>query len=133
MGGQAGFSRNLLDYTSTSDTVMAGMNVHPTEKFELGLGLTWSVSDASLAPFELPADDYVAITPPMVYDFSTTHTNSDLDLERTEAEVHAKYNFSNSFWLRLNYLYIDYQDDAPYLHDLTGSLDLITAAVGWAF
>ncbi len=133
MGGQDGFSRNLLAYSSTSNTVMAGLNLHPTDKLELGLAVTFSASDASLAPFDLPADDYVAITPPMVFDFSTTHTNSDLDVTRTEAELNARYRFSDRLWARLGYLWIDFEDDAPYLYDTSGRVDVVTAALGWVF
>lgn len=133
MGGQDGFSRNLLGYSSTSDTVMGGVNLHPTKRLALGLHLTWIQTDASLDPFDLPADDYVAITPPVMYDFSQAHTYSDLETSRTQAELSARYNIRDSFWFRLNYLVIDFSDDAPYLEDTTGSLDLITAAIGWAF
>lgn len=133
MGGQDGFSRDLLGYTSESTMLVGGITFHPTRQLELGASLAYVQSEAALAPFDLPADDYVAITPPTIYDFSLAHTYSDLDLTRTEAEVGATYRLRDNLWLRLNYLMIEYEDDAPYLYEAEGQVDFITAAFGIAF
>lgn len=133
MGGQDGFSRDLLSYSSDSDTLVAGLHLKPAPNLELHASLAYVQSSAGLDPFDLPAADYVAITPAMIYDFSIAHTYSDLDLTRTEGELGAKLRFGDGLWLRLNYLYLDYTDDAPYLYEADGRADFITAAFGIAF
>jgi hypothetical protein len=133
MGGQAGFSRDMLDYTSESTTLMAGMKFLTASENEIGVDLSWMQAEAGLAPFDLPADDYVAITPPMSFDFSTSHLNSDLDNSRIDAEFWAKFWFDSKWWLRLRYHYVDFQDDAPYLYDTSGEYQFVAAALGLVF
>ena len=133
MGGQAGFSRDLVDYTSDANTFMAGLKFGSEDSMELGLDLSWMQAEAAMSPFDLSADDYVAITPPMSYDFSETHTYSNLDSTRIDADLWAKFFFGENFWLRLRYHYVDYQDDAPYLYDTSGRYQYAAAAVGWLF
>ena len=133
MGGQDGYSRDMLAYESESNTVMAGLKYGTKDKMELGLDLSYMKSEAGLNPFDLSADDYVATHPPMSYDFSTSHLNSDLDSTRVDADLWAKIFFNSKFWLRLRYHYVDYQDDAPYLYDTSGKYQYATAAVGYIF
>ena len=133
MGGQDGFSRTVLDYSSEMNSLMAGFQYQVKDKMELGIDFGWTQSEASLAPFELPADDYVATHPTMSFDFTNTYTNSDLDSTRIDADLWAKFWFKNNIWLRLRYHYVDYQDDAPYLYDTSGKYQYASAAVGWLF
>ena len=133
MGGQAGFSRDMLDYSSDSTTLMAGLKYQVKNKTEFGIDFSYMQAEAALAPFDLPADDYVAITPPMSYDFSTSHLNSDLDNTRLDADLWAKFSLSAKWWLRLRYHLVDFQDDAPYLYDTSGKYQYATAAVGLVF
>ncbi len=133
MGGQDGFSRNVLDYSSEMNSLMAGLQYQVKDKMELGIDFGLTQSEAALAPFELPADDYVETHPTMSFDFSQTHTNSDLDSTRIDADLWAKFWFKDNIWLRLRYHYVDYQDDAPYLYDTSGKYQFATAAVGWVF
>jgi hypothetical protein len=112
---------------------VGGIKLHPSKKATLGASLAWTDSNAALDPFDLPADDYVAITPPMSYDFSQSHTFSDLDISRIDADLLFKYKFSDGFWLRADYRITDYQDDAPYLYDTSGSVQWVTAAAGFKF
>jgi len=133
MGGQDGFSRDMLDYSSDSNTLMAGLKYQKKDKMELGIDLSWMQAEASLAPFDLSADDYVETHPPMAYDFSQSHTNSDLDNTRIDADLWAKFFFGQNLWLRLRYHYVDFQDDAPYLYDTSGKYQYASAAVGWLF
>jgi len=133
MGGQDGFSGNQLNYDSESNTLMAGITVRPSKAFKLNLGVAYTKSEAALDPFELPADDYVAITPTTSYDFSQTHTYSNLDTTRLDAHVTAKYKFSDTFWTKARYRRADYQDDAPYLYDTSGTIDFFSAYLGFTF
>jgi hypothetical protein len=133
MGGQDGFARDPLSYDTDNDVVMAGIRLHPRESLDLGLSLTWTESEAAIAPFDLADDaaDYVATHPTTVYDFSMSHTYSDLDVSRFDAEADATYHFSKSMQLSLRYRRAEYDDNAPYLYDTTGSFDLWTIALAW--
>ena len=133
MGGQDGYSRNVLNYNTENNVLLGGFKVKTSETFKLGFNLTYTSSQAALDPFNLPADDYVAITPTMIYDFTQTHTFSDLDYSRIDAEIDAKWKVGSSFFLYGAYRYADFQDDAPYLYDTTGSFGLYTLALGWTF
>jgi hypothetical protein len=133
MGGQAGFSRDMLDYSSDSSTLMAGFKYQAKNKTEFGIDFSYMQAEAALAPFDLPADEYVAITPPMSYDFSTSHLNSDIDNTRLDADLWAKFSLGTKWWLRLRYHLVDFQDDAPYLYDTSGKYQYATAAVGLIF
>ena len=82
MGGQDGYSRDLLDYNEESNNIMAGIKIRPSDRWDLGLNLAYTTAEGGLSQFDLPADDYVAITPPMSYDFSKSHTYSNIDVER---------------------------------------------------
>ena len=133
MGGQDGFARDPLEYEIDSSTMMAGVKIKPSKKLGLGLSVSLNDSESSLEPFDLPADSYVATHPTMLYDFSQSHTYSNLDTSRLEAEAEAKYKFSEGFWLGVWYRHIDFEDDAPYLYDTSGTVKFITAALGWTF
>ena len=133
MGGQDGFSRDTLDYSSDSNTLMAGLKYQTKNKTEFGIDFSWMQAEAALAPFDLSADDYVETHPVMSYDFSQTNTYSDLDNTRIDADLWAKFWFNSKWWLRLRYHYVDFQDDAPYLYDTSGTYQYAAAAVGLVF
>jgi hypothetical protein len=133
MGGQDGSSRDLLSYNEESSSLMAGFHFKAGQRWDFNLYGVYVQSEAALDPFDLPADDYVAITPPMNYDFSIAHTYTDIDLTRFEGGVEAKYNFTDTLWARAKYHLIDYQDDAPFLEDFTGRVDFLYAMIGFAF
>lgn len=133
MGGQDGYSRDLLDYNSQSNTLMAGLRYGAESKLQLGLDLSWMQAEAGLAPFDLPAPDFVATHPPTIFDFTTSHTYSDLDSTRIDTDLWAKYWFRPNLWLRLRYHYVDYSDDAPYMYDTSGTYQYAAAALGYAF
>ncbi len=133
MGGQDGFSRDMLTYESANDVLMDGLHIRPVENLTLGLNLTWTQSDAKIDPFDLHANDYVARTPTMTYDFALSNTYSSLDMTRVDAEIDAKWKLNDSFWMYATWRYADFQDDDPYMYDTTGSVDFYTFAIGWSF
>lgn len=132
MGGQDGYSRDLLSYNEEANTLLGGFKVRPG-KWELGLSMSYTSAEAGLDPFDLSAPDYVATHPPTAYDFSNTHTNSDLDVSRLDGDLTVKYSISDAMWVRFNWQYVDYADDAPYLEDTSGTVQWTTLAVGWYF
>jgi hypothetical protein len=133
MGGQDGFSRNVLKYNETSNSLLAGVKIHPSKRWDLGLNVTYTASEGGLDPFELPADDYVAITPTTSYDFSLTNTYSNIDVDRLNADAMLKYKVTDDLWLRLWYQIADFSDNDPYLYDTTGTVQWATITAGWSF
>jgi hypothetical protein len=133
MGGQDGFSRNILSYNETSNSLLTGIKIHPSKRWDLGLNLTYTASEGGLEPFELPADDYVAITPVMSYDFSKTHTYSNIDVDRFNFDAMLKYTVTEDLWLRFWYQIADFSDNDPYLYDTTGTVQWATITAGWSF
>jgi len=133
MGGQDGYTSDGLTYNEESNTLMAGFTLHPTEDFSFSMNITWTGSDAGIEPFDLSADDYVATHPSMAYDFSESHTYSDLDMTRIDFEMDGRYMLADDVWMSLRYRYAEFEDDAPYLYDTTGDFSMFTAALGWTF
>ena len=132
MGGQDGYSRTLSKYSEEANTVMGGIKVHPGS-WDLGLNLGYTVAEGGMDPYELTADDYVATHPPTIFDFSNTNTLSDLDVSRLDGDLMVKFRFSDAMWLRFNWRYVDYTDDAPYLYDTDGTVQWATLTAGWYF
>jgi hypothetical protein len=123
----------MLNYNEESNTLLAGIKVRPGENWDLGFNVGLTESEGGLDPFELPADDYVAITPPMSYDFSKSNTYSNIDVERFNFDAMLKYKFDNNVWLRLWYQLVDFSDNDPYLYDTTGAVQWATISAGWSF
>lgn len=71
--------------------------------------------------------------PNQSFDFSLTHTNSDLDTTFVEAGVEARYRVSERLFVSGGYRYLDFEDEAPYLLDGNGSADFYRLGVGWEF
>ena len=66
-------------------------------------------------------------------DFSQTNTYSDLDTTFWQAKLYGRYYVKKSLYLTADYQYLDLQDDAPYLCDTSGSVDIYNFGVGWSF
>ncbi len=112
---------------------MAGVKLSPSDRFDLSLDATWTSSDGGMDPFSLAAPEYVATHPNTSFDFSQTHTYSDLDVTRFEAQLTARYHFNKSLWVNGAVRYADYSDDEPYLYDTSGSITFYSMAFGWRF
>ena len=133
MGGQDGYSRNMLAYDENANSVLAGVTIHPSEDWDLGLNVGYTKAEGGLSPFELRADDYVARTPSMSFDFTQSNTYSDIDVDRFNLDAMFKYKFTQDLWLRLWYKYVDYSDQDPYLYDTSGAIQWATISAGWSF
>ena len=133
MGGQDGYSRDLLAYDEEVNTLLGGIKIHPAGRWDLGLYLSYTAAQAGLQPFDLPADEFVATHPQSAFNFASTNTHSDLDVSRIDGDLMVKFKFSDDFWMRFNWRYVDYTDDAPYLYDTSGTAQWATIAAGWYF
>ena len=124
----------MSDYNINSHTLFGGINLIPSEKVTLDLTAWWNSSDAALDQLDLVAPaDFLARNPRTSYDFTLTHTNSDLDTSRIDARADLTWFVTNALSIRGTYHYIDFTDDAPYIEDLSGSVHYFGGGVGYSF
>lgn len=124
----------MLRYETILDTILGGIRFKPNENFELSLDAAVNSSQASLDPFRLPEGEaFAASRPNQSYDFSRTHTFSDLDTTIHEIALTSKYRVNERTFLTGGYRYLDYEDDAPYLYNTSGSVSFYNLGVGWLF
>ena len=92
------------------------------------------MAEADLAPFdfEVPAE-FLAANPNMSFDFTRSHLNSDIDVSRVELGLGGSYAVSDRLRLTGGYRYLDFEDDAPYLGDDTGSAGYYRLGIAWSF
>ena len=81
--------------------------------------------------FSVP--EFTAKYPLMSYDFSLTHTNSDLDITRLDVNLHGQYRLSEAAWVEAEFRHATHDDDAPYLWDTTGERTVLTLMYGRQF
>ncbi len=112
---------------------MAGVNLRPAGPVTLALLASYTASDFSMDPWTLNGGEFAARSHLQPYDYSLTHTFSDLDVSRFDASAELRYRLSKSFSLRGLYRFIDYQDDAPYLEDASGRVNVVSGGFGLVF
>ena len=133
MSGQFGSSQSVIEYDGTISTMLAGFAYKASDSFKIGVEAAYNVADAGMDSFRmLEGEAFAATKPNQSYDFSNTYLNSDLDVSRIQVGVNAKYKIKPSVWISGDYTYIDYQDDAPYLYDTTGTVDVYGLSVGFS-
>ena len=116
------------------NTVVGGFKVKPSDKFYVKVDVAHNTSEAELDPFRMPeAEAWAAPKPNQSYDFSQTHLNSDLDTTFLEAGIKASLQVKEGMYVTGSYRYFDFEDDAPYLGDDTGSLGYFGLGVAWKF
>ena len=124
----------MLSYNTEYNTFLGGVKAKPIDMLQLGLDLVWNTAEAGLDPFRMVnGEQWAAPKPNQNYDFSQTHTYSDLDTERVDLHLYGRVFFKSNLWLYGGYEYLDYSDDAPYLYDTTGSVDRYTVRLGTQF
>ena len=110
------------------------MKVKTGESLTLKLDLALNHAQASLASFRFPAgEEFAALRPNQNFDFSLTHTYSDLDTRFIEAGIEARYDVRQDLYLTVGYRHLDFDDNAPYLGDDSGTVEFVSLGVGWAF
>lgn len=112
---------------------MAGLNVRPAEPVTLSFVASYTASDFAMDPMTLNGGEFASHHELQPYDYSMTHTFSDLDVSRFDGTAELRYEISKTFSVRGLYRYIDYQDDAPYLYDTTGKVHVVSGGFGLAF
>jgi hypothetical protein len=77
--------------------------------------------------------ELLAILVDSTYDLSDVHTYSDLESNQWSATLRAEARVAKNLVGVASYSYFDYNDDAPYLENLSGNLDLIHLGLRWSF
>jgi len=112
---------------------MGGVRFNPSDRWDLGLNLTWTSSEAEMNPFQLPGDDYAATHPSTFWDFSRTPGFSNIDVSRVDVDLTVNYHINKAFFVGARYRYAKYDDNDPYLYDTTGTNELLYGFLGWTF
>jgi len=133
MGGQDGYQSDLLSNKTQSDSYVLGMRVNPTEKFQIGMDLAYTNSTQGMAPFALPAPEYVETHPSMSFDFSQSHLYSQTDVNRFELSTTLNFELTDASWLNFYYRLSDYDDTITYFQDFGGTFQIIGGYMGWTF
>ena len=133
MGGQDGFQRDMLHQSTESTTIVAGIRITPSKKFNLGVNVSQTDSEQALDPYDLPAPDYVETHPTMSFDLTNSHLYSMIDVSRLDLNADANFKFSNAFWLNVYYRYSDFEDNVTLFGDMNGNISILGAYLGWAF
>jgi hypothetical protein len=112
---------------------MAGINVRPARPLTIALLASYTASDFAMDPMTLNGGEFAETQHLMPYDYSKNHTFSDLDVSRFDGSAELRYQVSKAFSLRGLYRYVDYQDDAPYLYDTSGTVHIVSGGFGLVF
>lgn len=112
---------------------MAGVNLRPAKPLTVALLASYTASDFAMDPMTLNGGDFAATRDLQPYDYSLTHTFSDLDVSRFDGSAELRYQISKMFTVRGLYRYVDYKDDAPYLYDTTGKVHIVSGGFGIVF
>lgn len=132
--GQFGSSSDTANSESTYKTATLGGSFDLGERFKIGADATYTVATESMEQilFAFPAD-VAAILRYSTYDVSEVHTYSDLDSTAWDATLRAEAKLTAKLSGTASYQYIDYNDNSPYLDDLTGSLEIVQIGLRWVF
>lgn len=122
-----------MAYDGRNHILTAGLNLRPADRFGLGLQVNFTDSQAGMDPIDLSRPDFTARFPLVQLDFSQTHTYSLLDTSGVDLWADARYRFTNRFFVRGAYRYVDFNDDTAYLYDTTGTNNLVYFTLGFNF
>ena len=78
-------------------------------------------------------EEVLAVLADSTYDLTEVHTYSDLDSAQWNATLRAEARVARNLVGVASYSYFDYDDDAPYLENLSGNLDIIHLGLRWSF
>lgn len=102
---------------------------------ELYADWSWTSSEASMETlFMTPLDPALeAVLGQANLDFTDVRYYSDIDVERSDLSLGARFTLANGMLFDVGWTYVDYQDDAPILEDQSGSFSVVHGSVGWRF
>lgn len=122
----------MLDYESESNTLMGGLTLTPNDRLKIAFDAVWNEAEAALQSFDFDVpESYLAANPNQSFDYTLSYLASDLDVSRLEIGAEATWAVSERLALAGGYRLIDFDDDAPYLGDLTGQVEFVHLGLRW--
>jgi hypothetical protein len=119
---------NSSEYT----TISFGGSYAASEAVKLFADATWIDATESLDQLSYSMDpDVAAILVHSSYDLSPVHTYSDLDSRRWELNLRGEFKVWQNLFGVASYTYLNFDDLAPYLDDLTGTLNEFNLGLRW--
>ena len=132
--GQFGSSSDTARTSASYQNLALGGSLGDPEKFRLYASLIYTIADEELDQLYFPADPAIlAVLKFSTYDLSTVHEFTRLESTAYDFEVGAEFRLFRDMYGVARYEIHDYQDDAVYLADLTGTLDVYSVGLRWRF
>ena len=101
---------------------------------KLSADVTCTIADQTLDPISMPASaEVLHVLEWGLYDFSTMDRYSRLESTSWDATLRAEAKIAKNVWSTFSYSYYDFNDDASYLEDLSGNLDVFRLGMRWTF
>jgi hypothetical protein len=135
----------------TADVFLMDLRWIPSDRGEFYLTASYSQTDAEfdaltptfasdvpveLFPDGLPGEGADPTAPVSFADYeglSEIHEYSKLDYTELRATLGARLNITDTLGLIGEISHFDVEDDAPYLEDVTGTVNLIYGGLSWTF
>ena len=93
---------------------------------------TWVAAKEALEQLNYEWDpSLAAILVHSSYDLTQVHTYSDLDSRRWEVNLRGEFRVWQSLFGVASYTYLNYDDRAPLLDDLTGTINEFNLGLRW--
>jgi hypothetical protein len=132
--GQFGSSSDSARSSASYTNVALGGSLGDAEKFRVFADLTYTIADEELDQLYFPADPAIlARLKFSTYDFSTVHEFTRLESTSYDLEIGAEFKLYHDLHGVARYELHDYNDDAVYLSDLSGTLNVYSVGLAWRF
>ncbi len=116
----------------TYSTFAAGSSVKASSRVTLGVDVSYTRAQEKADPLVLTASpEVLARLTGFAYDFSTWHTYVDLESASWDATARAEARLSTRLSGIASYTFLEFDDKAAYLTDLSGNLDIVRLALRW--
>ncbi|MEP0775283.1 MAG: hypothetical protein HRF46_13060 [Acidobacteriota bacterium] len=116
----------------TYSTLATGTTLKAGSRVTLGLDASYTKAKEEPDPLGLGAPpDILAKLTGFSYDFTLWHTYSRLESTSWDATFRAEARLAARLAGLFSYTYMDFNDNARYLDNLSGNLDIVRLALRW--
>lgn len=121
-----------MDYETKTTLAYLNGHFYPTEKVNISVGGSYSLSEASFAAVEMETPE--TVTAHGNYDYSEINTFSDLKFSQIEAWAKGVVEVYDRTSVYLGVGYYDLQDDEPYIYgDQSGDVAYVQSGLKVVF
>lgn len=132
--GQFGSATESVRSDATYTVLSLGGQFEASERVSFGADVSYTTADESMDRISMAfPPEILAILVDSTYDLTHVHTYSDLDSGQWNATVRAEAKVAKDLVGVASYSYFDFDDNEPYLENLSGNLDLIHVGLRWSF